>query len=277
MQLQLQPSTEIVQMLNVSSSARGMAPGLKSFLVQLLAVLLWLMLGAPLLERAQVSLLPLQHALCAGGVAAALGWAWNLPRWWLPINFFFVPGLVTMYSLDLAPYWYLAAFALLLLVYWSVAGSRVPFYLSSRKAWQAVAERLPPAAVVADLGSGLGGLLHFLAQQRPGGRYVGMEIAPLPFLLSWLRMQLCSGCYEIRWGSLWHVDLQPFDVVYAYLSPVPMAELWRKIQHEMRPGTLFISNTFEVSGVEPNEVVQLDDLHQSRLYVYRLGGGDRVI
>ncbi len=275
MQLQLQPSTEIVQMPDASSSARGMAPGLKSLLVQSMAVVLWLMLGTPLLERAEVSLLPLQHALCVGGMAAALGWAWHLPRWWLPINFLFVPGLVTAYSLDIAPYWYLAVFALLLLVYWSVARTRVPLYLSSRKAWQAVAERLPSGARVADLGSGLGGMLRFLARQRPDGSYVGMEIAPLPFLLSWMRMRLCSGCYEVRWGSLWHADLQPFGVVYAYLSPVPMPDLWRKVQREMRPGTLFISNTFQVPGVEPNEVVQLDDLHQSRLYVYRLG--DRAI
>lgn len=270
--MQLQHCTEAMPRLpGTSPSAKGVAPGLKALLVQLAAVLLWLMLGAPLLERFEISLSPLQDALYVGGMAGLLGWAWQLPRWWLPINFLFVPGLVAMHGLALAPHWYLAAFALLLLVYWSVAGTRVPLYLSSRKAWQAVAERLPPSAVVADLGSGLGGLLRFLAQQRPDCRFVGMEIAPLPFLLSWLRMRFCSSRYELRWGSLWHADLQAFDVVYAYLSPVPMADLWHKIQHEMRPGTLFISNTFQVPGVEPSEVVQLDDLHRSRLYIYRLG------
>lgn len=264
----LQSSTEIAPM---PASASGMAPGLKPLLVQAAAALLWLMLGAPLLERAGMPLPPLLHALCVGGLAAGLGWVWQLPRWWLPINFLFVPGLVAMHGLALAPHWYLAAFALLLLVYWSVARTRVPLYLSSRQAWQAVAERLPPCARVADLGSGLGGLLRFLAQQRPDGCYVGMEVAPLPFLLSWLRMRLGSWNYEVRWGSLWRADLQPFDVVYAYLSPVPMADLWHKIRREMRPGTLFISNTFQVPGVEPDEVVQLDDLHRSRLYLYRLG------
>lgn len=268
--MQFQPSTEIVRMPDALPSARGMGPGLKALLVQIVAVVLWLTLGVPLLERAELSLLPLQHALCAGSMAAVLGWVWQLPRWWLPINFLFVPGLVMMRNLALEPQWYLAVFALLLLVYWSVAKTRVPLYLSSRKAWQAVAERIPPSAHVIDLGSGLGGLLRHLAQQRPGGRYVGMEIAPLPFLVSWLRMQICSAPYEIRWGSLWKIDLQPFDVVYAYLSPVPMADLWHKIEREMRPGTLFISNTFQVPGAEASEVVQLDDLHHSCLYLYRL-------
>lgn len=270
--MQLQPviETGVRRVPEGWHPARGLAPGLKALLVQLAAAMLWLMLGAPLLELAGVFLSPLSHALCMGGAAAALGWILRLPGWWLPINFLFVPGLVAMHSLALAPYWYFAAFMLLLLVYWSVAGTRVPLYLSSRQAWQAVAERLPPSAVVADLGSGLGGLLRYLSQQRPDGRYVGMEIAPLPYLLSWLRMRLSTACCEVRWGSLWQVDLQPFDVVYAYLSPVPMSDLWHKIQHEMRPGTLFISNTFQIPDVEPDEIVPLDDLHQSRLYIYRV-------
>lgn len=276
--MQSQPSTEMAaRMPDATPSAGGLAPGLKALLVQTVAMVLWLMLGASLLEFAEIALLPLQHALFAGVIAAVLGSVWQLPRWWLPINFIFMPALVALNSLAVAPYWYLGAFALLLLVYWSVARTRVPLYLSSRLAWQAVAERLPPSAVVADLGSGLGGLLNFLAHQRPDGRYVGMEVAPLPFLASWLRMRLGSGCYEIRWGSLWQADLKPFDVVYAYLSPVPMEDLWCKVKREMRPGTLFISNTFQVQGVEPSEVVQLNDLHRSRLYLYRMGSGGNKI
>ena len=72
-------------------------------------------------------------------IAVALGLAWRLPRWWLPINFLFIPGLLVMQGLDLASSWYLAAFALLLLVYGGVARSQVPLYLSSQKAWHAVA------------------------------------------------------------------------------------------------------------------------------------------
>jgi hypothetical protein len=60
------------------------------------------------------------------------------------------------------------------------------------------------------------------------------------------------------------------DVVYAYLSPVPMARLWCKVCEEMPSGSRFISNTFPVPGVEPERVVELDDFHHSRLYVYRV-------
>ncbi len=270
-QVLLQPSTEAMgRPFGALSSARMMPPGVKLLLLQLGAAVLWVFLVLPLLGAFDGRLLPWQHALGAGLIAAAMGRAWSLPGWWLPINFFFIPGLVLMLGLELASYWYLAAFALLLLVYWSVARTQVPLYLSSRQAWRAVAELIPSNAAFVDLGSGLGGLPAYLARQRPEGNFAGVENAPLPFLYSWLRARLASGAYAIKWGSFWNVDLRPFDVVYAYLSPVPMAELWCKVRAEMRPGTLFISNTFAVPGVVPSGVVQLDDLHRSCLYLYRL-------
>jgi len=245
-------------------------PGAKLLLLQLGAAALWAILALPFLAAFDVLLFPWQHAVGAGVVAAAVGLAWRLPGWWLPINFLFIPGLLMMQGFDLASSWYLAAFALLLLVYGGVARSQVPLYLSSQQAWHAVADVIPAHASLVDLGSGLGGMLAFLSRQRPEGRYVGVETAPLPFLLGWLRARISGGRYTVRWNSLWKVDLRLFDVVYAYLSPVPMAALWLKAQAEMRPGTLFISNTFAVPGVEPSEVLQLNDLHQSSLYLYRM-------
>lgn len=251
-------------------SRLSLPPGVKLLLLQSASAALWLMLAMPLLHSAGVFMPLWLHALGAGCIAASLGLAWRLPGWWLPINLLFIPALLAMWGLDLASSWYLAAFFLLFLVYGGVARSRVPLYLSSRKAWHAVAALMPENAAMVDLGSGLGGLLAFISRQRPEGRYVGVETAPLPFLLGWLRALLGGGHYSIRWNSLWKVDLRQFDVAYAYLSPVPMAALWCKVQSEMRPGALFVSNTFAVPNVEPSEVVQLDDLHHSRLYLYRL-------
>lgn len=252
------------------SLCRTLPPGVKLLLLQLAAAALWLMLAMPLLRAADVFLPPLHHALGAGAIAVALGLAWRMPLWWLPINFLFIPALLTMQGFDFASSWYLVIFALLFLVYGGVARSQVPLYLSSQQAWHALAGLVPPHGAVIDLGSGLGGMLAFLSRHRPEGRYVGVETAPLPFLLGWLRARIGGGRYAIRWDSLWKVDLCPFDVAYAYLSPVPMAALWLKVRAEMRPGTLFVSNTFAVPGVEPSEVVQLDDFHRSSLYLYRL-------
>jgi hypothetical protein len=91
-------------------------------------------------------------------------------------------------------------------------------------------------------------------------------MAPLNWLVSRLRL---GGKAKIRLGSLWDEDLSAYEVVYAYLSPAPMAQLWEKAVREMRPGSLFISNTFAVPGVEPDETVELNDLSHARLLIWR--------
>lgn len=219
---------------------------------------------------------PLSLALACGALATVLSRLAGMARWWLAIQFLFVPALVLVLALKLPPNFFLGAFVVMLVVYWSTFRSQVPLYLSSRQVWQALETLLPQAAPdktfrFADLGCGLGGVLAHLARARPDGRYQGVETAPLPFLLSWLRIRL--GGYRncsVRWGSLWDCDLAPYDVVFAYLSPVPMDRLWHKVSREMRPGSLFISNTFMVPEQPPLYTYTLDDLHRSTLYIWRM-------
>ena len=182
-------------------------------------------------------------------------------------NFFPAVGLTLL--ADIAPSWYLAAFLLLAATSLGAVFSRVPLYLSSEPAMRAVAERLPdrPGLRLIDLGCGSGGLLRHLAGSRPDVSLHGVEAAPLTWLVSRLRL---GGRARIRLGSLWDEDLSGYDVVYAYLSPAPMARLWDKARREMRPGSLFISNSFAVPGAEPDEAVQLDDLARGRLLLWRM-------
>jgi len=122
-----------------------------------------------------------------------------------------------------------------------------------------------------DIGSGMGGVLVNLAKAHPDSHFFGVETAPLPFLASWLRIRLGRhrNC-QVAWRSLWTCDLSQYDIVFAYLSPAPMERLWQKVQSEMRPGTLFISNTFMVPGQPPQDTITLDDLHGSTLYIWRM-------
>jgi transposase len=66
------------------------------------------------------------------------------------------------------------------------------------------------------------------------------------------------------------LSLEPYDVVFAYLSPVPMADLWDKVQREMRPGTLFVSCAFEVPGRRPDRIIELSSPRQPRLLVWQI-------
>lgn len=256
----------------VSDWLQSFSPSLVALFSQVVATLIALVLVAPALASFEVETPLIADALIQGGIAAFLGSRLGLASWWLPINLLFSPALVSTLSLDVAPSWFLAAFILLFLVYWSVFRSQVPLYLSSRKAWAAVSGLLPGKARVRflDLGAGLGGMLSYLDAQHPDGNFSGMEIAPLPFVLGWARKKVVGGNYFLQWGDFWPHSLADQDVVYAYLSPAPMDRLWRKVCKEMPSGSRFISNTFPVPGIEPESVVDLDDFHHSRLYVYRV-------
>lgn len=244
-------------------------PAVTALLLQLAAFSLSVL--SMRLAGQQVS--PLAFALMCGTLAAAFSHFAGQARWWLYIQFLFAPALVVMLSLDIPSGFFLTAFLVLLVVYWSTFRTQVPLYLSSDKVWHALEELLPSRQGFrfADLGSGLGGVLTHLARIRPDGYYHGVESAPLPLLWSWLRIRLGDhrNC-SVRWGSLWDCDLAEYDVVFAYLSPVPMERLWHKACTEMRPGTLFVSSTFSVPGQLPQRTIEVDDLHRSTLQVWKM-------
>lgn len=262
-------------------------PAVTALLLQFTAFVL-VVLGVRLTG---LQLSPLVFASLCGLLAAAFSHFAGLARWWVPIQLLFAPALVFMLALSIPPDVFLGAFLVLLAVYWSTFRTQVPLYLSSNKVWRALEAQLPaphpipspgaggggkPNFRFIDLGSGLGGVLTHLARARPDGHYSGVESAPLPFLWSWLRIRL--GGYRncnVQWGSIWDdklaaCNLAQYDVVFAYLSPVPMERLWRKARAEMRPGTVFISSTFAVPGQTPHDAVQMDDLHRSTLLIWRM-------
>lgn len=250
-------------------------PSLSALIAQLVGALITLAVLAPSLEVLNIDVSVQQGVYIQGGLAAACGFILGLAPWWIPINLFFMPILVWGLGLDISSGWFLAAFLLLFLVYWSVFRSQVPLYLSSRKAWAAVSALMPAKGEFAllDVGAGLGGMLHYLGAKHPAAKFDGVENAPLPYALAWLRRLIGQGRYQIAWSNLWSGSFAPYDVVYAYLSPVPMARLWDKAKVEMAPGSWLISNTFMVPEVEPDNIVELDDFHRSRLYVYRIPVG----
>ncbi|HEX5338168.1 MAG TPA: class I SAM-dependent methyltransferase [Gallionella sp.] len=260
---------------------KKLPPSVTALLLQFAAFVL----AIPSVRVASLPVTPLTFALLCGVYAAILSHFAGLARWWLLIQLLFVPALVLMQSLEIPPGFFLAAFLVMLAVYWSTFRTQVPLYLSSNKVWHALEDFLPapacgedgkPSFRFIDLGSGLGGVLTHLATVRPDGHYSGVESAPLPVLWSWLRIKL--GGYrncEVHWGSIWDdkleaCNLAQYDVVFAYLSPVPMERLWRKARAEMRPGTVFISSTFAVPEQAPQLTFQVDDLHHSKLLMWRM-------
>lgn len=251
---------------------RNLPPPILALLVQLVSVALTAAIQL-FASNLGYGLAPVALALLCGLIAASLSYQMKMDRWWLPIQFFFIPALVATLPLSLSPTFFLIAFLIMLVVYWSTFRTQVPLYLSSNKVWGALEGKLPAGQPFdfIDLGSGLGGVLTYLARTHPLGRFHGVESAPLPFIWSWLCIKL--GGYRqcsVHWGSMWDKDLSQYDVVFAYLSPVPMEALWNKARQEMSPGSLFISNTFIVPDHPPQEIITVEDMHRSTLYLWHM-------
>lgn len=255
------------------ASVAAMPPALTALMTQLLALLTVALIAAAASALMQEGIAGhFQWALLEGIFAAAIGRRLGMAIWWLPIHLVFAPAVVAALAFALPPLWFFGGFVLLVLVYGKTYQTQVPLYLSSRAAAQATALLLPAQRGFSflDLGSGCGGLLHHLGKARPDGNYHGIEAAPLPLLLSKCRNFFrASGC-RMSWGNFWNRDFAPYDVVYAYLSPAPMAALWRKARAEMRPGSIFISNSFAVPGVAPEMLLELSDFEGSALHVWRM-------
>ena len=254
----------------VSGWAAESSPLRAALLAQLGGGVLVLILVTGLGRLTPVDLwqIPLLLALLQGGIAAMLALKLGTPRWWLPIHLVFMPLVVAVQRLDIPPGWFLAAFILLLLVFWRTDKSRVPLYLTNRATAATLLQWLPatPCRFI-DLGCGDGGLLARLAQARPDCEFTGIEHAPLTALLARLRTASRPNV-TIRRGDFWQVPLGHYDVVYAFLSPAPMRELWSKATAEMAPDALLISNSFEIPAIDADKVVAVGDRRNTRLFLY---------
>lgn len=251
---------------------RSRYPALLALLAQLMSLLCTALLVWGLAQIASWRPSLMQAALAQGLLAAALGQWLGLRLWWLPLNLCFLPALLAVQGRQWPGWWFLAAFVLLLLINWNSFRERVPLYLSGARTRQLLSQRLSclsPDFAFVDLGCGLAGTLTRLARDYPAARLVGVETAPLVFVLAWLRCLPYRNC-RVHYRSLWREDLATYDAVYCFLSPAPMAELWAKARREMRAGSLLISNSFEVPGVAAQEVIELDDWRDSRLLLWRL-------
>lgn len=225
------------------------APAFRAILIQLLAFPLMLLLVYGL-ARAGVFLSLPAVAVVQGVLAAGITWRAGLARWWCAIGLLFAPALLGARMLDLPPVLFLVAFVFLLSLYWSTFRTQVPFYPSGPRVWQAVAQVLAqqPGVRMVDIGSGFGGLVLDLARRRPDGQFDGIELAPLPWLVSRLRaLASGSGARFLR-GDYEALDFSQYDAVFAYLSPAAMPALWRKAEAEMLPGSMLLSYEFKIAA-----------------------------
>lgn len=247
------------------------APAIQALILLCAALLLAYAIRQAIGHFAHMALGPLAFSFLHGALAVCLARLRRMASWWTPILFFFSPAVVVVSDLHLPPVIFLAAFLFLMLLFWSTFRSQVPFYPSGQSTWDAVARLLPqekPLRFI-DIGSGLGGAVLYLSRLRADSRFTGIELAPLPWLISQSRARLTGSQGNFVRGDYTLLDFADYDVIFAYLSPAAMTALWQKAKAEMRAGTLLLSYEFAIAEADADIEIYPQD-NGPALYGWRM-------
>lgn len=243
----------------------------RQFALQGAAVILVLSFAWPYYGFTAETLPWLNTTLAIGFTALVIATITRQAWWWRIIHGGFMPLIWFTHSLAIDPAWFLFAFIFLMLIYRGALSGQVPLYLSNRQTVNALAEIIAERgdSRVLDLGAGVGSTTIPLADNFPASHFTGVENAPLTWLVGRI---LSVGRPNISWWweDMWQVKLDQYDVVYAFLSPYPMPQLWEKIKAEMPPGSLFISNSFPVPGIVPSQIIEVNCTPARPLYCYKI-------
>lgn len=243
-------------------------PSYQALLIQLAALLavavaiIFFKLAAGIIQPVFV------WASLVGIVAAVLSIWRRMHWWWVAIELMFAPTVFLVNMLSIPPSLFLVVFLLLLGIFWSTGRTQVPLFISGPRVWHAVEALLPRRSLrCIDVGSGVGGLVLALAHCRPDCTFFGVEIAPLPWLISSLRARWLKSTARFTRQDYRSLNFADYDVIFAYLSPAAMPGLWQQAVEQMAAGSMLISYQFGLAEVPPDQVCQLESDHTT-LYVW---------
>jgi hypothetical protein len=166
----------------------------------------------------------------------------------------------------LPPWAWLAALAVLALVYPASAWRDAPIFPTPHDALAGLARALPlhERPVVLDAGCGLGHALVELHREYPLATLIGLERSwPLRLLCAWR----CRFA-RVRRADMWAADWSACDLVYLFQRPESMQRAAAKAGREMRPTAWLASLEFEIESLTPTQVFACADGRP--LWLYRL-------
>jgi len=150
--------------------------------------------------------------------------------------------------------------------YWVVSG--VPFVNSKKKVMRVLQEevKLKPGEILYDLGCGDGKVISFLAKNNPQVNFLGLELNFSLILIAKIFRRLPNVKYQR--GNFFKKDLSQADYIFVFLFPELMDKLLPKLEKEMKPGAIVISNSFKFSQKVPFRKIESPNVLES-LYFYK--------
>ncbi|WP_458120816.1 class I SAM-dependent methyltransferase [Paenibacillus sp. Z6-24] len=132
--------------------------------------------------------------------------------------------------------------------------------------------RSAASPLIIEAGSGWGTMVLHLARYCQPCRVVGIENSLVPLVVSRL-LALLPGHAPIRLirGDMYEYPYGQGDMIVCYLFPGAMTRLSPILRERTRPGTYIISVYFALPDWEPEQVITCQDVHRTRIYIYRTG------
>jgi hypothetical protein len=122
---------------------------------------------------------------------------------------------------------------------------------SSQKQKQSSPPQPPPPLQFVDLGSGDGRIVFRASRENLFAKCVGYEINPALHIVANVRRLVTPRYWSTTnfyMTDLWKTKLHQYDVVTIYGLPPIMERLGRKLEQELKPGSIVVSNVFEIPG-----------------------------
>ncbi len=124
---------------------------------------------------------------------------------------------------------------------------------------------------VIEIGAAWGHLAFPLAFSHPASIIRAIEISPLPWLFMKLLEKLLGvSNMRIERCDMFDASLEDADAIVCYLHSELLEELRPKFESELKPGTLVVSNTYEIPGWSPTKVERREDSYCPQIYVYQV-------
>lgn len=161
----------------------------------------------------------------------------------------------------------LAFLIIIISIFWTVpyGAGWVPTPMRAVYNMLAIAE-VKPTDVVYDLGSG-DGRIAVVAVKEFGAKVVGIEIDPLRFIFSWVRIKLMGldSKVELIWGDFFKLDISEASVVTLFLSQEANDRLKKKFEEELKPETRIVSFHWIF-----NEWVSVKNSEDGEIHLYKI-------
>lgn len=130
-----------------------------------------------------------------------------------------------------------------------------------------ILQQFPEVKKIIELGAGDGRLLALTSQS--GYESEGYEISLLPFVIAQVRKFTHKLNYKIYYRSFWGADLKSADAVYFFLMPQILEKTKVKLLAELKPGSLILSYTWGLPGLNPILIDQVPE--RPKIFVYKVG------